>query len=45
MIPDAECVRIVAEILEELELGNFTIKVIVNCMMERQIDTDRQTDG
>ena len=27
MIPDAECVRIVAEILSQLELGDFTIKV------------------
>ena len=27
MIPDAECVRIVAEILQELRLNNFVIKV------------------
>ena len=27
MIPDAECVKIVAEILSELELGGFVIKV------------------
>ena len=27
MIPDAECVRIMAEILSELKLGNFVIKV------------------
>ena len=42
MIPDAECVRIVAEILSELELGNFTIKVRMSRMV-RQVDrwTDR----
>ena len=27
MIPDAECVRIVAEILSDLKLDNFVIKV------------------
>ena len=27
MIPDAECVRIVFEILSQLELGSFVIKV------------------
>lgn len=27
MIPDAECVKIVAEILSELNLGNFVVKV------------------
>lgn len=27
MIPDAECVKIVAEILDELKLGNFVVKV------------------
>lgn len=27
MIPDAECVKIVSEILTELKLGEFTIKV------------------
>jgi histidyl-tRNA synthetase len=27
MIPDAECVKIVAEILTNLKLGDFTIKV------------------
>ena len=27
MMPDAECVRIVAEILSQLELGSFVIKV------------------
>lgn len=27
MIPDAECIKIVYEILSKLELGNFTIKV------------------
>ncbi len=27
MIPDAECVKIVAEILSGLNLGNFVIKV------------------
>ena len=27
MIPDAECVKIVAEILTELELGDFVVKV------------------
>ena len=35
MIPDAECVRIVFEILSQLELGSFVIKVCtymcVNC--------------
>ena len=27
MIPDAECVKIVSEILTDLNLGDFTIKV------------------
>lgn len=27
MIPDAECVKIVSEILTDLSLGEFTIKV------------------
>ena len=27
MIPDAECIKIVAEILSELKLGSFIIKV------------------
>lgn len=29
MIPDAECIKIVAEILSELKLGSFIIKVLV----------------
>ena len=29
MIPDAECLKIVYEILSELELGEFLIKVCV----------------
>ena len=29
MIPDAECVRVMAEILSELKLGKFVIKVHV----------------
>ena len=31
MIPDAECVRVMVEILSELKLGNFVIKVIHTC--------------
>ena len=27
MIPDAECVKIMVEILTKLQLGDFTIKV------------------
>ena len=27
MIPDAECIKIVAEILQSLELGDFVMKV------------------
>ena len=27
MIPDAECVRVMAEILADLKLGNFVVKV------------------
>lgn len=27
MIPDAECIKIIAEILTNLELGDFIIKV------------------
>jgi len=27
MVPDAECIKIVSEILTALELGSFTIKV------------------
>ena len=29
MLPDAECVKIVAEILESLNIGDFVIKVSV----------------
>ena len=32
MIPDAECVRIVSEILSQLELGSFVIKVSLYSM-------------
>ena len=34
MIPDAECVRVMAEILTELKLGNFVIKVYNICSMD-----------
>ena len=27
MIPDAECVKVMAEILADLKLGNFVVKV------------------
>ncbi len=27
MIPDAECVRVISEILSGLNLGNFVVKV------------------
>ncbi len=30
MIADAECVRVISEILSELQLGNFLVKV---CMI------------
>lgn len=33
MIPDAECVRVMAEILTELKLGKFVIKVHVVPLM------------
>lgn len=33
MIPDAECVRIVAEILSQLELGSFVIKVSIHLQL------------
>ena len=37
MLPDAEVVKVISEILEELELGNFTIKLnnrkILDAMM------------
>ena len=33
MIPDAECVRVMAEILTELKLGKFVIKVHVPLMI------------
>ena len=36
MIPDAECVRVMAEILTELNLGKFVIKVCF-CFID---DTD-----
>ncbi len=29
MIADAECVRVISEILSELQLGNFLVKVCV----------------
>lgn len=34
MIPDAECIRIMAEILSELQLGSFVIKVSLHHMFE-----------
>ena len=30
MMPDVECVKIVVEILDSLDIGNFTIKVGLN---------------
>ena len=27
MIPDAECLRVISEVLTDLKLGNFVIKV------------------
>lgn len=37
MIPDAECLKIVHEILSELDLGDFRIKV---CSVEQKKPTD-----
>lgn len=34
MIPDAECVKIVAEILESLEVGKFVVKVNHRCILD-----------
>ena len=33
MIPDAECVKIVSDILTDLKLGDFTIKVRRNLIL------------
>lgn len=33
MIPDAECLKIVHEILSELDLGDFRIKVCHSCFI------------
>ena len=43
MIPDAECVRIVFEILSQLELGSFVIKVvcIYMCVSFRYFTTNK----
>ena len=29
MVPDAECIRIVTEILSSMDLGTFIVKVII----------------
>ena len=34
MMPDAECVKIVAQILESLEIGDFTVKVNHRCLLD-----------
>ena len=38
MIPDAECVKIVYEILEQLAIGDFRIKVCLNICIARALD-------
>lgn len=30
LIPDVECIKVVAEILSKLELGNYSIKVLIS---------------
>lgn len=30
MIPDAECVRVISEVLSDLKLGKFVVKVSVS---------------
>lgn len=37
MVPDAECVKIVAEILSQLNIGEFVIKVIIDCWTSRMV--------
>jgi len=34
MVPDAECIKIVTEILSELDLGAFTVKVNHRCLLD-----------
>ena len=33
MIPDAECIKIVGEILESLKIGDFVIKVFITTVI------------
>ena len=35
LIPDAECIKVVAEILSKLELGNYSIKVLISLVSLR----------
>ena len=43
MIPDAECIKIVAEILDSLELGEFVVKVsYVSVWQDSVIDSGDQ---
>ncbi|XP_044012308.1 histidine--tRNA ligase, cytoplasmic isoform X2 [Aphidius gifuensis] len=34
MLPDAECVKIVVEILNKLEIGSFTVKINHRCLLD-----------
>ena len=43
MIPDAECVKIMSEILSELKLGNFEIKVSIFIICTFNFDAFRST--
>lgn len=42
MIPDAECLKIVHEILSELDLGEFRIKVCFTSSVEQQCGRSRR---
>lgn len=40
MIPDAECIKIVYEILDNLKLGNFVIKVRLSLLLKCYLEID-----
>ena len=39
MVPDAECIRIVTEILSSMDLGTFIVKVIIIVQAFSLVDT------
>ena len=44
MVPDAECIKIIVEILDKLNLGQYKIHVSVSSRTVTQFDRWKETD-